>query len=197
MNIRYGIVCAAVAGTLMIGCATPPDRQVEVAFAALATADSLEADLYVPELFDAARDSFAAAQDEIAYQEAETDGDADYTHAKDLLAFATATAEDAATQVPARKEEVRVETDSLIAQAQVRLAAVHDALAANVSAPSTITTVSLEQQNASAQIVLQQAVEAQAGGEFASANDLVSEALMQIEALELRLQNQETVQPRS
>jgi hypothetical protein len=181
------VLAAALAGGVLIGCAGSPEQQIEDAYAALATADSLEADQYVPELYMAAQDSFAAAHSEIEGQEGVAGVKPDYTRAEALLEYVIATANEAAAQVPARKEEVRVETDSLIAQAQTRLTALQSALAANPPASGSISVVNLEESSLSAQTALQQAVEAQAAGSYAQAYELVRTALAEIEGVEAQL----------
>ncbi|HEX7069531.1 MAG TPA: DUF4398 domain-containing protein [Rhodothermales bacterium] len=180
------VLAATLASAVLFGCAGSPEQQIEDAYAALAAADSLEADQYVPELYMAAQDSFAAAHSEIEGQEGVAGVKPDYTRAKTLLEYVVATANEAAAQVPARKEEVRVETDSLIAQAQTRLAAVQEALAAR-PAGAAISPVNLQESSMSAQTALQQAVEAQASGSYAQAYELVRTALSEIESVETQL----------
>ena len=196
MKIKYPILFAAALATgLLVGCAGAPEQQIEEAYAALTTADSLEADLYAPELYKAAQDSFAAAQADIEGQEGVAGVKPDYTHARALLAYATETAQQAVTELPARKEAVRVETDSLIADAQARLAAAQQAIAAKPPTPGSVSVVSLEENSGSAQAALQQAVEAQANGAYAQAKELVREALLAIEAVEAEVAVSETTTP--
>ncbi len=200
MNIKYQVLSvAALSFLLFTGCESAPEKQIEEAFAALATADSLEADLYAPELYTAAQDSFAAAQSEVEGQEGVAGVKPDYARAKALLAYTTETANLAASEVPARKEAMRLETDGLIADAQARLAAAQELIAASPAQNNSVTFVNLQSNSHTAQSSLQQAVEAQAAGDFALANELVKKAIAALDVLETEAQASglEATSPRS
>ncbi len=200
MNTRYQkLSVAALALILLVGCESSPEKQIEEAYAALTTADSLEADQYVTDLYLAAQDSFALAQAEIEAQEGVAGTKPDYTHARELLAFVTRAANQASAEVPTRKETMRIETDSLIANAQTRLAAAQELIAATPARDKSVAVVSLQTNSQTAQSALQHAVEAQAAGEFAVANELVKQAIGALEALEAQTLQEgvEATTPRS
>src|SRR5690606_36228716 len=121
------------------------------------------------------------------------------THARELLAFVTRAANQASAEVPTRKETMRIETDSLIANAQTRLAAAQELIAATPARDKSVAVVSLQTNGQTAQSALQQAVEAQAAGEFAVASELVKQAIGALEALEAQTLQEgvEATTPRS
>jgi hypothetical protein len=92
------------------GCAEMPQQALDNARAALATADSAEADRYVPELYQAAQDSFAVAQTEMETQNNMMALSRNYVRTRKLLEATTAAATQAANAVPARKEQMQEET---------------------------------------------------------------------------------------
>lgn len=163
---------------LATGCAQAPQAKLDEAQAALAAADEAEADVYVPEQYTAAQDSFAAAQAEIEVQNSKFALTRSYGHAEALLQSAVDVATASTEQVAAKKEEARVEADSLIVQAQ---AAVAQARALLAKAPrgkdGGVALVSIQEDAGSAESLLNEAVAAQQSGEYAKARDNAKAAL--------------------
>lgn len=172
MKTRSSSILSAIALLFIIGCQQAPQEQLDAARAALMQADSVEADLYVSELYVAALDSFNAAQSEIEAEDAKSGFSRDYGNASELLAYTQQTAADAAAQVEERKEAVRVEADSLISLAQAALAANPAPTAAAVTDTSTPSVTAL----------VNDAIAARDAGDYKAARDLAQAAVDQVGA---------------
>lgn len=183
MKTPYLIVLSALAFVFVSACQQAPKAELDAARAALMQADSLDADVYVSDLYVAALDSFNAAQSEIEVEDAKSGLSRDYAHAAELLAFTEQTARNAAGQVDASKEAVRVEVDSLIALAQAALSA---------TPPSTTSAV-VDSGIPSVTTLVNDAVLARDMGDYKSARDLAQTAVDRLE----RTSPAETGTPRS
>lgn len=174
---------AAVA-LLVSGCQKAPQAELDSARAALMKADSVEADVYVTDLYVAALDSFNAAQSEIEVEDAKSRIGRDYDHAAELLAFTEQTAQQAAGQAEANKEAVRMEADSLISLAQAALAE------QPLGAPSTV----VDSGTSSTRTLVSDAVHARDTGDYKTARDLAQTA---VDRLSLTSDPANPVVPRS
>jgi outer membrane murein-binding lipoprotein Lpp len=123
---KTGVLVVTVA--LVSGCAKAPREAMDSASNLLTQAETQEADVYAPEQFKAAQDSFAAAQTEIDLQAGKFAMVRDYDRASELLAAASRLATEAAETGVTRKEEMRVETEDLLAQARAAGAEARDLL---------------------------------------------------------------------
>ncbi len=103
---------------LLSGCAEAPQQVVDAANAALQAAEEAQANLYVPDLYNAAKDSLNAAMEEINAQGSKFALTRNYGRAQQLLEAATKAANDAQAAVAAKKEEVKAEAQDLMAKAQ-------------------------------------------------------------------------------
>ncbi len=178
-----GIVTVAVF-FMMSGCAQEPVAQVEQAQRALLVADSVDADLYVADLYTAAQDSFTLAQMEIEGQKEASSTSRDYDHAEALLAFATETATQAQDQVEVRKEAMRAETESLLAQAEASIAQAGELMAAAARVKnSPVALVSLQEDARSAQSLVSDARAAMEFGDVSGAYDNARAAAEQAAAV--------------
>jgi hypothetical protein len=131
---RQSLLCAVVAGVgLTVGCGQVPAAEVASAEAALAAAQSAEADVYAPEALKAAQDSQAQLQAELTVQREKLRVLRSYARATEMATAAKAAAESAQQSAAAQKEQVRVETTQLIAAAKL---AVEEASALLVTAPT-------------------------------------------------------------
>lgn len=110
------VLVVVFAMALMVGCAKVPQQELDAAKAAMDAAKAAEADRYVPELFNAAKDSLNAATAEIEKQNSKFALFRSYKRAKDLVAKATAGANDAVAQAAVKKEEVKKEAEEILAQ---------------------------------------------------------------------------------
>ena len=157
---------SAAAIVTFTGCQQAPNSEFEAARTALQRADSVEADVYLADLYSAALDSLNAAQIEIETQNAASSFSRDYSHAKELLAFTAQTAQTAETGVDVAREEMRVEADSLISAVQQAIAA-SPVVQTEGGAPSVVA-------------LLNDAVRAQEEGDYKTARDLSQAAADQI-----------------
>jgi hypothetical protein len=117
---------------LLAGCAKAPQELVDTAKAALDAAKAVEADRYVADQFNAAQDSLNAAMAEIEAQGSKFALTRNYGRATKLLEATVATANSAKDAAAAAKEQVRVEAQDLMTQAQ---AAVEEAKGLMAKAP--------------------------------------------------------------
>ena len=172
------------AGGMLAGCASAPDAQVAEAQEALAAAETTHAHLYVADLYQAAQDSFMAAQAEIEAQNAASFLSRDYDRAEDLLAFVTETATTASAQVEERKTAMRAETETLIVQAQQALAEAQTLLqAAPRTGQDAVTLVSITEDTGTARQMLDDAIAAFQQDDVAAAHQLAQAALDRANAL--------------
>ena len=107
---------------LFIGCAKPPQAELDAAQAALDAAKAVEADRYVAGVFNAAQDSLNAAKAEIEAQKGKFALTRSYKKAAALLAAASQLAAEAKDKVAAKKEEVKTEAGKLLTDVQTALA---------------------------------------------------------------------------
>ena len=129
------LLCTLAITVTLIGCNSMPQAEFDAAQNALQAADSADADIYVTDLYQAATDSFAIAQQAI-------EGEA-YDEATRLLEVTTTIATEAQQQVAARKEAMRISNESLIVQAEQAVAQA-SLLMSQPSATPTIEPVSFQ-----------------------------------------------------
>lgn len=183
-NLLSILLAAAVLTVPFYGCAEPPQEELETAEAALATADAAEADLYVADLFDAARDSFAAAQAEIEAQNAKSTFARSYDRAESQLSYVQQTATEAQAQVEARKATLRTDNEALFQQVEQALARAQELVAqAPRGKDGAIALASIQEDTGSAAQGLNEARAAQASGNYAEAKDRAQAALEQANSL--------------
>jgi len=112
------VMIAGLALVLLVGCAKPPQQELDAAKVALETAKTAEADRYVADEFNQAQDSLNAAITETETQKSKSALKRNYAHAKKLLEFATTSFTSATEQVEVRKNQVKAEVQSLLTKAQ-------------------------------------------------------------------------------
>jgi len=157
---------SAAAFITFTGCQQAPNSEFEAARTALQRADSVEADVYLADVYSAALDSLNAAQIEIETQNAASSFSREYSHARELLAFSFQTAQTAEAGVDAAREEMRAEADSLISVVQQAIAT-SPVIQTEDGAPSVVT-------------LLNDAVRARDEGDYKTARDLSQAAADQI-----------------
>lgn len=113
------LLMAAVAVlALVAGCAKAPDQaRIDAVNAALKAAEGVEANRYVPQQYNAAKDSLNAALAEIEKQNSKFALFRKYALANHLLQVAEEKAKEAEQAAIAKKEEVKNEATGLIQQA--------------------------------------------------------------------------------
>lgn len=166
-----------LAGGLIAGCASAPTQQLEAAQQALQAADSAEADVYVSDLYRAAQDSLAAAQVEIEAQNARFALTRNYERAERLLQFVAETARQAMEQVAQKKEEMRVEADTLLAEARRALEQTNELLKrAPRGKEGAVALVSIREDASSVEGQINEAAAALQSGDIFRAHQLAQQA---------------------
>ncbi len=129
MYKKIAVVFALFALLVFIGCAKPPEQEIQKANSSIEAARAAEAEEYVPESFQVAMDTLNAAN--AAKQEA--DGKfalfRSYSKAKALYVSADALAAKASQDAAAEKERVKQEVTGLLTQAKAVLDSATAALA--------------------------------------------------------------------
>jgi hypothetical protein len=129
MYKKIAVVLALFALLVFIGCAKPPEQEIQKANTSIEAARAAEAEEYVPESFQVAMDTLNAAN--AAKQEA--DGKfalfRSYSKAKALYVSADALAAKAVQDAAAEKERVKQEVAGLLTQAKAVLDSANAALA--------------------------------------------------------------------
>lgn len=115
-NSKLSILVCTFA--LIAGCAKVPEEAIQSTSLLIDDARSQDADVYAPEIFSAARDSFQAAQTEIDLQQGKFALSRNYDSAERLLTSATQLAREASETGTVRKQEMRTETENLLLQAK-------------------------------------------------------------------------------
>lgn len=125
---RCAVVFAIFALLVFIGCAKPPEQEIQKANTAIEAARSAEAEEYVPDAFQVAMDTLRAAE------AAKTEADGkfalfrSYGKAKALYISAEALANQAVTAAAEEKERVKAEVTNLLTQAKTVLDSANVAL---------------------------------------------------------------------
>jgi len=96
-----------------VGCDDVPQQEIDDANAALDAARKAEADKYVPDMFNAAKQALDGAMK--AVQEEESAMFSNFDEARTLIATAKSAADEAAAAVPAKKEEVKQAAEAALA----------------------------------------------------------------------------------
>lgn len=116
---RVALVMVALALLVFVGCAKPPEAEIQKATSTIDAARMAEAEVYAPASFQTASDALNAAN------AAKTEADGkfalfrSYSKAKALYVSADSLAQIAAADAATKKEEVRVEVDAKIKEVQV------------------------------------------------------------------------------
>ncbi len=129
MYKRIAVVFALFALLVFIGCAKPPEQEIQKANSSIEAARAAEAEEYVPESFQVAMDTLNAAN----ASKQEADGKfalfRSYSKAKALYVSADALASKASQDAAAEKEWVKQEVTGLLTQAKAVLDSANAALA--------------------------------------------------------------------
>jgi hypothetical protein len=109
----------------LASCDSLPQDQVDEATAALDAAKKAEADKYVPEMYNAAKQALDKAMAVVKEEDSAMFGNFD--EARNLLTAAKTAADQAAQAVSAKKEEVKAEVQALLAKVPAEVKAAMDA----------------------------------------------------------------------
>ena len=191
----YTLVFVSVVA--LAGCAKAPVQSVDQAMTSIQLASEAEANYYVPELYQAAVDSFAAAEAEIAVQDARNAIMRNYDRAEALLTFATQTADSAVASAAEAKNQMAADNEILFQQADAAIAQVQEMMGraprgkdgvfalASIGTDLTATTSTVLEARA-----------AQAEGRIYEARELAQSALDRANALVAELDSAiQSVQP--
>jgi hypothetical protein len=96
-----------------VGCDDVPQQEIDDANAALDAAKKAEADKYVPDKYNAAKQAMDKAM--AVVQEEESSTFSDFDEARNLLSTAKTAAEEATAAVPAKKEEAKQAAEAALA----------------------------------------------------------------------------------
>jgi hypothetical protein len=119
-KFRGALIAIAVVA-LAIGCAKPPQTEIDAANAALEAAKTAEAADYAPEALSAAEDAISQLNTELKAQEEKFALMRRYENAKQLAASATDAANNAAQQAASEKQRLQQQATDLIAQAKTSI----------------------------------------------------------------------------
>jgi chromosome segregation ATPase len=128
-NVLVGLLVLVVA-ILAVGCAKPPQQELDAMKAAMQAAEQAEAPKYAPAEWDKAQQAVNAANAEVEAQNAKFALFRSYTKAKQLIADATAAANAAKEAGIAGKEKAKNEARAAIDAAKAALTQAQEALAA-------------------------------------------------------------------
>lgn len=171
------------------GCAKVPQEAIESATVMIEDAQMQEADIFAPDLFAAAQDSFNAAQTEIDLQNGKFALTRSYDEAEHLLASASELARQATETGIVRKQEMRTETENLLTEARETAA---DAKTLLAKAPrgkeGRIALVAIGTDVDSLGGMFTQVEELLAQGNVKAANEQVHVALQRAQGLTQELQ---------
>ncbi|MGE5235473.1 MAG: hypothetical protein ACM3O7_03875 [Acidobacteriota bacterium] len=112
-HVFVGVVLVA-ATLLVVGCAKPPQPEIDGAKAALAAAEQAEAGKYAPDALDKANQAMNAVNAELQAQEAKFALFRSYTKTKQLIADAQKAADDAKQAAAAGKEKAKADARAAI-----------------------------------------------------------------------------------
>ena len=186
---NFAFIAILAATVLVAGCAKPPQEQIEATQTALQTADAAEADVYVMELYQAAQDSFAAAQAEIEVQNAKNSLTRDYDRANALLASAMETATQAEQTVADRKEEMRATNEGLFVSLEESLTNLGTLMArAPRGKDGALALAAIQVDVDLVRQSLETARTAQMEGDFLTANQIATQALQKASSLQTELE---------
>ena len=104
-----------------VGCDDVPQQEIDDAKAALEAAKNAEADRYVPDKFNAAKQALDRAM--ALVQEEESAMFSNFDEARTLVAAAKTAADEATAAVAAKKEEVKQAAESALAAIPAEVAA--------------------------------------------------------------------------
>jgi hypothetical protein len=175
-KIRVVLMGAAVLG--LAACEDPPDPEIQSARARLTAAETAGAADYAPEALGAAEAAQQALDAELAVQEEKFAMFRDYEETARLATEAQAAADRAAASAEAGKQQVRRETEALVAQVR---AIVDEASTMLASAPrgkgSEVDLAVLQADIAGAGALLPEVEQSLAAGRYLEAKSRAESAL--------------------
>ncbi|UCF18670.1 MAG: hypothetical protein JSU87_12060 [Gemmatimonadota bacterium] len=179
MKTKQMIIPLALA--LVTACAKPPQAEVDAARAALDSARTAEAAEYAPESLAAAEDALAALDAEIQAQQGRFFLIRSYGEAQTKAAAAREAAEKAAGDAATAREQVRVESEGLLAQASAQLTEASSLLAVAPTGKGTAADIAaLKADLQAATSTIKEAEQAYSAGQYKEAQAKATAAIATI-----------------
>ncbi len=123
MQVTRGrtVLTLALTGLVLSGCSKAPAAEIEAADAAIAATMAAGAEEYAPASWGSVNDLRAQLDAELAIQSEKFALTRSYDHAEDLALQVKAASEEAASEVAIKREEVRQQTATLLAEVKLAL----------------------------------------------------------------------------
>jgi len=110
----FVVAFVLVLAVMAVGCAKPPQQEIDAAKAALTAAEQAEATIYAPDAWTEANTADAAVKAELDAQQAKFALFRSYKKASELIAAAQKAADDAKAAGTANKEQAKTEATTTI-----------------------------------------------------------------------------------
>jgi hypothetical protein len=168
----------------VVSCAKAPQEAIDAANAALQAAKTVEADRYAAAEYNAAKDSLDAATAEVEKQNSKFALFRNYGDASRMLQSAVNAANAAAAAAATNKEQVKVEAEQLVSQAQAAVAEVKKLMARAPRGKEGRAALELIQSDVNAvETQLSEAGAAMTSGDFLTARDKSKAALDKLNSI--------------
>ncbi|MCJ7628899.1 MAG: hypothetical protein MUO50_10990 [Longimicrobiales bacterium] len=122
------VLTLALTGLVLSGCSKAPAAEIEAADAAIAATMAAGAEEYAPASWGSVNDLRAQLDAELAIQSEKFALTRSYDHAQDLAMQVKAASEEAASETAMKREEVRQQTATLLAEVKLALVEVQGML---------------------------------------------------------------------
>lgn len=169
-------IAVALASLWVIGCSKAPEAERDASQTALQTAQTAEAEQYASQTYQMALDTLNAAKAEQQKQDGKFSAFRSYGTARQMYASAQALADRAADEAKTAKEQVRVETMSLMNKADSALARAQAALDSAPKGKGSKADIAMIKADLGA---IQQAYK-EAADEFASGDYLTAKTRLEV-----------------
>ena len=184
---RTNVWVLAIGLALLAGCAEKPVMELQQVREAVAAARDFEADIYAPDEYDLAVMNLESGEFAMAEQDAAPLWSRNYTLALDLLALAMDQAEQAQAIAEANKEDVFLEAQTALPEAERMFQLAFEAVEEARTGPITRQDLqAFEDELAGAFATLTQARGIFESGDYPSARILLLEVQERSTALDLR-----------
>ncbi|MCK4558863.1 MAG: hypothetical protein KAV45_03695 [Calditrichia bacterium] len=169
------------------GCDDVPQQEIDDANAALDAAKKAEADMYVPDKYNAAKQALDRAM--AVVKEEESAMFSNFDEAKNLLATAKTAADEAAAAAPAKKEEVKQAAESALAGIQAEVATTQKMWRSAPRGKGTREALQLIKEEIARTEAMQSEVQAALdGGDYLAAQQKAQEIISKLKSLQGELQ---------
>jgi hypothetical protein len=170
-----------------VGCDDVPQQEIDDANAALDAAKKAEADKYVPDKFNAAKQAMDGAM--AVVQEEESAMFSNFDEARNLLTTAKTAADEAAAAVPAKKEEVKQAAESILADIPAEVATTQKMWRSAPRGKGTREALQLIKEEVERTAAMQSQVQAALdGGDYLGAQQKAQEIVNKLKSLQGELQ---------